>query len=232
MAHELIQINIIIKAILIAIITKIDDHTLTIGSSNPSFNNTYNSQTQYTQRNSSCDNNSLKKVSNQNRYNNKNNYSQLKNNHTQFGNYSQQDFNNNYSNKNNSSYIKNDENYDILDDIYGKNSKSEEKSNNSAQANNANTVDFSSLFSSFFQNNDNQNSNNSNLDFNMPDMETMLKFKKIFDCINSKTPGKDPIVNLLYAFKPFMQESKKSIIDQLTKFISISSVLHEFNNFL
>ncbi len=66
----------------------------------------------------------------------------------------------------------------------------------------------------------------------MPDIETLLKFKKIFERLNSKTSTKDPIVNLLYAIKPFMQDSKKSIVDQIAKFMTISSVLQDFNGFL
>ena len=66
----------------------------------------------------------------------------------------------------------------------------------------------------------------------MPDIETLLKFKKIFERLNSKSNDNTPLINLLYAIKPFIQNSKKSIIDQLVKFMSISSVLQEFNNFL
>ena len=109
----------------------------------------------------------------------------------------------------------------LLNDVYGKDicsenferntNNAEENSKKSSSSSNFNMNDFSSLFSNFFQGNSNsENStspNNSN-DFNMPNIETMLKFKKIFERLNSKTQGNDPLVNLLYAIKPFMQESK------------------------
>lgn len=63
--------------------------------------------------------------------------------------------------------------------------------------------------------------------FEMPDIETIMKIKKIMECMNSNQ--NDPIVNLLLSLKPFLQESKKSIIDQLIKFIGFSNALYLFN---
>lgn len=136
----------------------------------------------------------------------------------------------------------------MLNDVYGKstshnaNNKQTETSNRS-NSSFGDSADLSSLFQAFFQNanqNSNQNTNqNSTQDnsqssnnFNMsdmPDIETILKFKKVFERFQSKNGSNDPIANLLYAIKPFMQESKKSIIDQIVKFITISSVLQDFN---
>ena len=83
------------------------------------------------------------------------------------------------------------------------------------------------------QNNSNSESNHNNSESSgMPDIETLLKFKKIFEKINSNSNTKDPLVNLLYAIKPFMQDSKKSVIDQIAKFMTISCILQEFNTFL
>ena len=63
--------------------------------------------------------------------------------------------------------------------------------------------------------------------FEMPDIETIMKIKKIMECMKSNQ--NDPIVNLLLSLKPFLQESKKSIIDQLIKFIGLSNALFIFN---
>lgn len=63
--------------------------------------------------------------------------------------------------------------------------------------------------------------------FEMPDLETIMKIKRVMECMKSNS--NDPIVNLLLSLKPFLQESKKSIIDQLIKFIGISNALYLFN---
>lgn len=123
----------------------------------------------------------------------------------------------------------------LLNDVYGKKSSSSScddytnfSNENISNENLNNNVDFSSILNSFIHGN--SNSANSSQEFNMPDIETIMKFKKIFDRLNSK--DNNPIVNLLYAVKPFMQDSKKSIIDQLAKFMTISSALQDFNSFL
>ena len=63
--------------------------------------------------------------------------------------------------------------------------------------------------------------------FEMPDIETILKIKKIME--HMKSNQNDPIINLLLSLKPFLQESKQSIIDQLIKFIGLSNALSLFN---
>lgn len=63
--------------------------------------------------------------------------------------------------------------------------------------------------------------------FEMPDIETIMKIKKVMD--RMKSNQNDPIINLLLSLKPFLQESKKSIIDQLIKFIELSCALSFFN---
>lgn len=158
-------------------------------------------------------------------------------------NYVNNNFSNNPLNNNQINTTDNNEESLLLNDVYGKASYSnsgEKTSNDSSNFftnnsnNTSNTPDFSALLGSFLQNNSNSNNNNSenSNDFNMPDFETMLKFKKIFERLNSKSSGNDPMINLLYAIKPFIQESKKSIIDQITKFMTISTVLQDFNGFL
>lgn len=123
----------------------------------------------------------------------------------------------------------------LLNDVYSKSDSSSSCGDNTnfsneniSNENLNNNVDFSSILNSFIHGN--SNSANSSQEFNMPDIETIMKFKKIFDRLNSK--NNNPIVNLLYAVKPFMQDSKKSIIDQLAKFMTISSALQDFNSFL
>lgn len=71
------------------------------------------------------------------------------------------------------------------------------------------------------------NNGSSDSSFEMPDIETIMKIKKIMECMKSNQ--NDPIVNLLLSLKPFLQESKKSIIDQLIKFIGFSNALYLFN---
>lgn len=63
--------------------------------------------------------------------------------------------------------------------------------------------------------------------FEIPDIDTIMKIKKIMECMKSNP--NDPIINLLLSLKPFLQESKKSIIDQLIKFIEISNAFYLFN---
>ena len=152
-------------------------------------------------------------------------------NRKQQGNY-QAKTNKNYNNV----YQNNNQNYSqeeslLMQDVYG---KKDDFANNTSP-------DFSALFQTFFgsQNssqgtNQNSNSNskdnsNSTSNFEMLDMETILKFKKIFDRLQTSSNSNEPIVNLLRAIKPFMQESKKSIVDQIVKFITISAVLKDFN---
>ncbi len=90
-----------------------------------------------------------------------------------------------------------------------------------------------------FQNSSNSNDSNgpssdadtskkaSDPSFEMPDIDTIMKIKKIMECMKSNP--NDPIINLLLSLKPFLQESKKSIIDQLIKFIGISHAFYIFN---
>lgn len=74
---------------------------------------------------------------------------------------------------------------------------------------------------------DDTSKKSSDSSFEMPDIETILKIKRIMEYM--KSSSNDPIVNLLLSLKPFLQESKKSIIDQLIKFIGLSNALYLFN---
>lgn len=79
-------------------------------------------------------------------------------------------------------------------------------------------------------NNSNNNENTDNSENNsMPniDIETILKFKTIFDKMNSKD---DPRARLLRALKPYLKESRKEKVEQYIHFFNISKVIDLFGN--
>ena len=57
------------------------------------------------------------------------------------------------------------------------------------------------------------------------DIDTILKFKTIFEKMNSKD---DPRSNLLLALKPYLKESRKQKIEQYIQFFNVSKILDEF----
>ena len=61
------------------------------------------------------------------------------------------------------------------------------------------------------------------LDF---DLDTIIKFKKIFNQINSSN---SPRNNLLYSLKPFLREEKKQKLDQYIRIANLLSVLELIN---
>ncbi len=229
--------QMILTAILIAIIIKIDD--LTIIGLNTSSPNKFNCENQHYQNSQKAkyQRQTSNTYTNQS-INNPNKYrrtSNLQNNVQQ----PNQNFQNLRANKDTNQSLNCNKSSDTLEtdsllltDVYGKKSSKENCPNysdcSSTNCNNAN--DFSSIFKNLFQNS--ESSDNTTSEATMPDIETILKFKKIFERLNSKNSAKDPVVNLLLAVKPFMQESKKSIIDQLTKFMTISTALQDFSSFL
>ena len=75
-------------------------------------------------------------------------------------------------------------------------------------------------------NNDNtgDSNNTSNLNSNL-DVDTILKFKKIFEKMNSKD---DPRSNLLLALKPYLKESRKQKVEQYIQYFNVSKILDEF----
>ena len=79
-------------------------------------------------------------------------------------------------------------------------------------------------------NNSNNTENTDNSENNsMPniDIETVLKFKTIFDKMNSKD---DPRARLLRALKPYLKESRKEKVEQYIQFFNISKVIDLFGN--
>ena len=62
----------------------------------------------------------------------------------------------------------------------------------------------------------------------MPDIETILKIKKVVDSM--KTNSNDPNVNLLSSLKPYMREEKKSQIDQYIKILNMTKAFSALND--
>ena len=62
------------------------------------------------------------------------------------------------------------------------------------------------------------------LDF---DLDTIIKFKKIFNQINDMNTPRN---NLLYSLKPFLREEKKKKLDQYIKIANLLKVLEILNS--
>lgn len=88
-------------------------------------------------------------------------------------------------------------------------------SNNTSSSNNYDTTSTSSNTSSDFQNNG----------FNNIDFETIMKMKNIIDNMNIKD---DPRSNLLQSLKPYLNESRKSKVDQYIQLMNMSKVMEIF----
>lgn len=96
---------------------------------------------------------------------------------------------------------------------------------------NSNSIDSTPSLDDILYNNVSSNTEksttSSNNDFQMPDMEAMMKIMKIMKSINQD--NENPSANLLYSLKPFLRDSKKEKVDQYIKFLKISSVFSEIN---
>lgn len=57
------------------------------------------------------------------------------------------------------------------------------------------------------------------------DIETLLKVKSIMDKMNSKD---DPRANLLLSLKPYLNNNRKSRLDQYIQFLNLSKVMEAF----
>lgn len=75
----------------------------------------------------------------------------------------------------------------------------------------------------------NGNTSNDENSSSMPniDIETIIKFKTVFDKMNSKD---DPRAKLLRALKPYLKESRKEKVEQYIQFFNISKVIDLFGN--
>ena len=85
-------------------------------------------------------------------------------------------------------------------------------SDSNTSSNNSNSSDTSDFNKSSFSSN--------NIDF-----ETILKMKNIIDKMNSKD---DPRSNLLQSLKPYLNDSRKSKVDQYIQLMNMSKVLDVF----
>ena len=68
---------------------------------------------------------------------------------------------------------------------------------------------------------------NNTPNFEMPDMETMMKITQIMKAMNSKENNAG--TNLLYSLKPFLRKSKQDKLSQYANILKISSVISELN---
>lgn len=64
--------------------------------------------------------------------------------------------------------------------------------------------------------------------FEMPDIETIMKLKKITDSMRSSS--KDPSINLLASLKPYLRDEKKSKIDEYIKVLNISKAISMYSD--
>lgn len=103
------------------------------------------------------------------------------------------------------------------------------KNNNSSQNSTTNNVpNLNDILNNVSSNKNSDEYNASpNNDFQMPDMETMMKIMKLMNSMNSNKNS--PSANLLYSLKPFLRDSKKEKVDQYVNFLKISSILSEIN---
>lgn len=107
-----------------------------------------------------------------------------------------------------------------------------EKLNNFTSENNISPDMVNNLFN-MINNNSNQNNNSKNsnsssdtsFNANGIDFETILKMKSIIDKMNTKD---DPRSNLLQSLKPYLNDSRKSKVDQYIKLMNMSKVLEVF----
>ena len=77
------------------------------------------------------------------------------------------------------------------------------------------------------ENSQNSESSDSTTSSNNIDIETILKFKTMFDKINSKD---DERSRLLLALKPYLKDSKKNKVDKYIQFLNLSKVIDVFGN--
>ncbi len=107
-----------------------------------------------------------------------------------------------------------------------------ENLNNFAEQNNISPDTINSLFNMLNNSNSTQNSNSSDSNNNQSsfnsngiDLDTILKMKSIIDKMNTKD---DPRSNLLQSLKPYLNDSRKSKVDQYIQLLNMSKVLDVF----
>lgn len=70
----------------------------------------------------------------------------------------------------------------------------------------------------------NTNNANGSSDFNMPDMETMMKIMNMMKSMNDSSPSKD----LLRSLRPFLSDSRKGKVDQYINLLGMTKVFEMF----
>ena len=93
---------------------------------------------------------------------------------------------------------------------------------NSNSSSNSNTSPDNSASGTSYNSSDSSNSNESSFNNNGIDFETILKMKNIIDKMNTKN---DPRSNLLQSLKPYLNDSRKSKVDQYIQLMNMSKVL-------
>ncbi len=100
--------------------------------------------------------------------------------------------------------------------------------NNSSNSNNYNTSNsnnYNSENNNFNNTSTSSNSQDSTFNNNGIDFETIMKMKSIIDKMNVKD---DPRSNLLQSLKPYLNENRKSKVDQYIQLMNMSKVLEVF----
>ena len=109
-------------------------------------------------------------------------------------------------------------NFDNSSENFHSDNKFENNSNYQQDSSNA----FESIFSSFFnKNNDNGESNNN--PFGNIDINTIMKFKSIMDKMNSSKDN--PRSNLLRSLKPYLKPSRKEKLEQYIGLLNMEEVV-------
>ena len=75
-------------------------------------------------------------------------------------------------------------------------------------------------------NNDSNSENNNQSDFNI-DIETLIKFKDIFQKINDNN---NPRNRLLYSLKPFLKDSRRKKLDEYIKIANLLVIMNIIND--
>lgn len=95
--------------------------------------------------------------------------------------------------------------------------------NNSSNSQNINTSTDNSSNQSYT--NTSSNSQENSFNNNGIDLETIMRMKTIIDKMNTKD---DPRSNLLQSLKPYLNDSRKSKVDQYIQLMNMSKVIDVF----
>ena len=124
--------------------------------------------------------------------------------------------------------------FDKLNSVAGSNNISPDMVNNlfnmlNNSNNTSNKSDSSHAGDSSNQNNTNSTTNsksqNNSFDTSGIDFETIIRMKTIIDKMNNKD---DPRSNLLQSLKPYLNDSRKSKVDQYIQLMNMSKVIDVF----